>query len=223
MTSNIESKKSGRKTQKKHKVTKFNAILLLIGIICLLISGCMGYSLKSEDKNLSFFFIGFGIFTCIIYVKLALNYIKGKRMFIVDLPIEGELPDEYYATIGWICTILLNIVVSIPIFLGITDLALISLQNLNKALWSVVFVVMPYAIMVACIMIFKSEKLNKKIWGITCGSFLGATLNSIIILPATSDINTVYSKLVLFLAITVILLIISFILKKLNIVSEVIK
>lgn len=220
MVKNIESKKNNRENHKKYKVTKFSAILLIIGIICVLIAECMAYGFYSEDKNLSYFFIFLGILIGIMYVKLAFNSMKGKRMFIIDLPIEGELPKEYYATFGWVFIVILNLIVCIPIFVEITCFSLVISQKLHEVLWSVLFVVLPYVIIIVAVLIFKLEKLNNKIWGFTSGSVLGAILNSIIILPATIDKNIMYSKLVIFLVISVILWIISFILKKLNLVKN---
>ena len=220
MAKNIEGKKSNSENQKKHKLTKFSAVLLLVGIIGLLIAVGMGYVTYSKDKKSSYFFIGFGIFLCIIYVKLALDFMSGKRKSIIGLPIQGKLPDEYYATFSWAFIVILNIIVSVPIFIGLTYFSLVISQKLDEALWSVLFVGLPYVIILLAIMSFKFETINKKVWGITCGSALGAVLNSIIILPAVTDKNIMYSSFVLFVAICLMLWLFSFILTKMNLVKN---
>jgi hypothetical protein len=92
-------------------LTKFSAVLLLVGIIGLLIAVGMGYESYSKDKKLCYFFIGFGILLCIIYVKLALKFMSGERKSIICLPIQGKVSDDDYATFSWVCIVILNIIV----------------------------------------------------------------------------------------------------------------
>lgn len=132
------------------------------------------------------------------------------------------MSDDYYATFSWVCIVILNIIVCVPIFIGLTYFSLVISQKLDEALWSVLFVGLPYVIILLDIMSFKFETINKKVWGITCGSALGAVLNSIIILPAVTDKNIMYSSFVLFLAICLMLWLFSFILKKMNLVKNIV-